>query len=290
MNQSIVGNRPRSMFIDYNNTIFVAAHDKDQLLIWSEGSTAPPQTISVPLSEHASLFVAVNGDVYFEKGEGQGKIYTWTNNQESTVLVKEFNEHCFGLFVDIHNTLYCSVHHNNKVISTSLSSSNNNLIIVAGASSNELKNPYGIFVGTKFDLYVADWENHRIQLFRPRRENGTTVAGNMIPPNLTLNHPTDVVVDVDGYLYIVDSANNRIIRSGFGKHQCLVGCTSKNGLTPDQLNQPDSIRFDSYGNFYVTDTHNHRIQKFTLATNSCGKSNKLNYNLHLPQRVPIINS
>jgi hypothetical protein len=269
------------MFIDYNNTVFVAAHDKDELLIWSEGSTTPTQTISVPLSADASLFVAVNGDVYFEKDEGQGKIYKWSKNLISNVPVKEFNTRCYGLFIDINNTLYCSVRHENKVISTSLSDSDNNFITVAGAgssgsSSHELYNPCGIFVDTNFDLYVADFENNRIQLFRSGQKNGTTVAGNMIPLNLTLNSPTDVVVDADGYLYIVESGNNRISRTGFGKYQCLAGCTGNSGSASDQLNQPYSIRFDSYGNFYVTDTDMDRIQKFTLATNSCRKSKKEN--------------
>jgi hypothetical protein len=47
------------------------------------------------------------------------------------------------------------------------------------------------------------------------------------------------------------------------------------GSTPNELNSPQSIALDSYGNMFVADRNNSRIQKFILATNSCGKYNKI---------------
>jgi sugar lactone lactonase YvrE len=100
------------------------------------------------------------------------------------------------------------------------------------------------------------------------------VAGNGIPKNLTLNHPTDVIFDADGYLYIADAHNNRVIRLRDGGFQCVTGCSGKRGSAPNELRTAYSIRFDSHGNLYVADEHNYRIQKFTLATTSCGKYNR----------------
>jgi sugar lactone lactonase YvrE len=142
-----------------------------------------------------------------------------------------------------------------------------------GSSSYELNHPYGIFVNNNFDLYVADTDNNRIQCFQSGEKNGTTVAGQGIPQNLQLNQPTNVVLDFDGYLFIADNENHRIIRSGFGKFECIIGCTGQSGAASNELNKPYAIRFDSYGNLYVADEFNHRIQKFTLVTNSCGKCN-----------------
>ena len=244
--------------------------------IWPEGSTSSVKLSGVKLAEYGSMFVTIDGDVYFEKDGEQGKIYKWSKNTTTTVLVKEFKGLCYSLFIDIDNTLYCSVHHASKVYSSSFIDNGSSLTIVAGTgstglSSDELQNPSGIFVNTNFDLYVADTGNGRIQLFRSGERNATTVAGRGTPQNLTLNNPTDIVLDANGYLYIAESKKNRIIRSGFDQHQCIVGCTSSNGEEPNKLDQPYSMRFDSYGNIYVADTHNHRIQKFTLITNSCGK-------------------
>ncbi len=223
---------------------------------------------------YTSVFVTINGDIYFENGVQPGRIDKWPENSTTSVLVKEFNVFCYGLFIDINNTLYCSIHHESRIVSTSLNNSNNILINVtgtgfAGASSDQLDHPYGIFVNTNFDLYVADAGNSRIQLFRSGEKNGTTVAGNGIPPNLTLNWPTDVVLDADGYLFIADNGNHRIIRSGSDKFECIVGCTGQSGEASNELNKPYAIRFDSSGNLYVADER--RIQKFTIVTDFCGK-------------------
>jgi sugar lactone lactonase YvrE len=139
------------------------------------------------------------------------------------------------------------------------------------SQSNELSKPWGIFVDIDFNLYVADTGNNRIQRFQQGQLNGTTVAGNRIPNNLTLNHPTDVIVDADGFLYIADNDNHRIIRAGPNEFQCIAGCTGKNGSASNELKKAYALRFDSDGNLYVADEFNDRIQKFSLATNSCGK-------------------
>jgi hypothetical protein len=141
-----------------------------------------------------------------------------------------------------------------------------------GSSSNELNNPYGIFVDTNFDLYVADSGNSRIQLFLPGQLNATTVAGSgSLNTTITLNHPTGIVLDADKYLFIADYGNNRIVGSGPNGFQCIVGCSRLAGGAANQLNQPWSLSFDSYGNIFVTDRNNNRVQKFVLVTNSSGK-------------------
>jgi hypothetical protein len=46
-----------------------------------------------------------------------------------------------------------------------------------GDAENLLWLPTGIFVDVNSDLYVADYGNHRIQLFKFGQLNGSTVAG-----------------------------------------------------------------------------------------------------------------
>jgi hypothetical protein len=78
-------------------------------------------------------------------------------------------------------------------------------------------------------------------------------------------------VDADGYLFIVDNKNHRIVRSSLNGIFCLVGCSNTAAAASNQLNGPMDATFDNYGNIYVNDYGNHRIQKFILMTNSCGK-------------------
>ena len=196
--------------------------------------------------------------------------------QQIVYFVTRFNGNCFGLFIDINNTLYCSLRYQNQVASTSLYNNTNISTIIAGTgtggfSSAELQWPWGIFVDINFDLYVADSINNRIQLFRLGQQNGSTVAGQGIPNSLTLNLPTDVILDADGYLFIADNVNNRIMRSGANDFYCVAGCSGSIGSAANQLYKPYSLRFDGHGNIYVADEYNYRIQKFMLETNTCGK-------------------
>jgi hypothetical protein len=124
---------------------------------------------------------------------------------------------CFGLFVDSNDDLYCSQHNAHQVVRRSLSNPSSPTMIVAGtrcsgSTATTLNNPWGIFVTETFDLYVADHLNHRIQLFRRGEVDATTVTINgMNGTTMTLNYPIGVMLDGDGYLFIVDEGNDRIL-------------------------------------------------------------------------------
>jgi hypothetical protein len=278
-NQSTVGEKPRGIFVDYNDTIYVADYTKGRILVWFKDSTSPVRELTVSLYERTSLFVTMNGDIYFENRNQAGRIEKWPLNSVRSVFVTQFPTHCYGLFIDIHNTLYCSLHKQRQVVSIPLDGNSTMMTIVAGSGSagsesNELNEPRGIFVDANTNLYVADALNNRIQLFPRGKSNGITVAGNGVPNGLNLVYPTDVILDIDGFLYIADNQKHRIIRSGHTGFECIVGCTGKNGSASNELNIVYALRFDSYGNLYVADEFNHRIQKFNLVTNSCGKFNR----------------
>ena len=62
-------------------------------------------------------------------------------------------------------------------------------------------------------LYVADSGNRRIQVFWLGQLNGTTILGGGSTVNLKLSKPTTIALDADGYLFVVDNGNDRIIAS-----------------------------------------------------------------------------
>jgi hypothetical protein len=205
-----------------------------------------------------------------------GRVYKLSLNATNRTVVMNINGSCVDLFVDINNTIYCSMGDHHRVVKKSLNTDNNTLTIAAGNGSNGsasymLNYPFGIFVSINFDLYVADSMNHRIQRFQPGDLNGTTVAGNEAVQTINLVSPTGIVLDVDQWLFIVDTGNHRIVKSGPNGFQCIVGCSEESGAASNQLFHPTALSFDSYGNMFVVDTGNVRIQKFILATNSCGK-------------------
>jgi streptogramin lyase len=271
-----VGLHAFGIFVNTNNTVYVADYENGRIQVWLNKSINPTRTISGNLSSPYGIFVTTSGDIYVDNGLSNGRVDKWTLNTNSSVPAMYVGSACYGLFVDINDTLYCSLPHLNQVVTKSLNSDSNITKVVAGtgtaaSTSNALSYPEGIFVDINLDLYVADNGNHRIQLFQSGQLNATTVAGNKSSNStITLNGPTGIVLDADGYLFIVDNGNNRIVGSGPNGFRCLVGCPG-NSSASNQLSSPHILSFDSYGNMFVTNWGSSLIQKFILSTNSSGK-------------------
>ena len=277
---SIVGTLPLALFITTKNTIVVPRRDNGQIVIWqNNASGTPTTTIPASLSGPFSVFVTSDEHIFVHANTSNGRVERWTLNgtRLSSTL---FNcSRCRGLFVDVNNHLYCSAHDAHQVLRQSLSDPSSVSTVMAGTgcpgSTDEmLNNPHGIFVTSDLDLYVADYENSRVQLFRGGQRNGSTVAGNGSNGTIDLLKPTGVVIDADGYLFIVDQWNHRIVGSDRNGFRCLVGCSRVQGAKPNQLNVPSTMSFDMDGNIFVTDYGNSRIRKFGLTENSCGKDRK----------------
>jgi hypothetical protein len=270
------------VFVDTNNTFYVTERDLDRIQVWLQGSMTPTRNMSAGLVSPSAVFATINGDVYIDNGASNGRVDKWTLNATNSVTAMYVNSRCYGLFVDINDNLYCSNGDLHQVVKKASYDNASTSTIIAGTGSygsapNMLNNPRGIFVDIELNLYVADCTNNRIQLFRSGQLNGTTEAGSGAPGTITLNCPTGVILDADGYLFIADYDNQRVISSGLNDYRCIAGCTGMSGSAPNQLNHPHTLSFDSYGNLFVADTANNRIQKFFLATNSCGKCSIIAY-------------
>ncbi len=271
-----MGQFPLGIFVNTNNTVYVADRQNSRIQIWANDSVNSTNTISGNLSDPYSIFVTITGDIYVDNGRRNGRVDKWISNTNTSIPVMYVNSACDGLFVDINDTLYCSMYKFDQVVKKWLNDNTTTVTLaagtgVSGSDSNMLKGPVGIFVDTNFDLYVADQFNDRIQLFRSGQLNGITIAGGgLSSTTITLTLPTGIVLDADKYLFIVDLANARIVGSGPNGFRCLVGCFGQ-GSASNQLFNPHTLSFDIYGNMFVTDQLNDRIQKFLLSTNSCGK-------------------
>lgn len=126
----------------------------------------------------------------------------------------------WALFVDWNEIAYCSLAGEHRVIALSLwiSSSMKDYSVGTGScesAPSELCFATRISVDLSLDLYVADTNNNRIQVFSDRSTAETTlvgVGGSIFTDPL---NPTGV---------ILDSGHHRIIRSNGEHWQCLAGC------------------------------------------------------------------
>jgi len=173
----------------------------------------------------------------------------------------------------------------------------------AGSGNDQFNWPTGIAID-KFgsnDIYVVDYNNHRVQVFDESgtylRTIGTGSAGS---GNGEFNNPLDAVVAPSGDVYVVDQTNDRvqIFNSsgdyvgqwgGFSQPEfidmnstgfiyvsdytannirifngtgTLVGQWGSSGAGPGQFNGAIGLSIDESDNVYVADHANYRVQVF----------------------------
>ena len=274
---------PYDIFVDRNDTVYVTDITSDIIHSWHQGNGTPIQMIKGNLTNPYSLFVTGDNDIYFSNNNGLQVERSTANSTGRFPVLPLFGD-CYSLFIDINNTLYCSLGTFHQVIAKNLEDTTDALKFVIGtgclgSTTNTLNYPSGIFVDLNFDVYVADTKNNRIQRFRANQLNGTTVVGSRGLFSFSLSSPTDIVLDYDGNLFILDNGNNRIVRSGSNVSSCIIGCSSRSKRSGNTLKSPRSMSFDSHGNIFVTDQGNKRVVKFILGIDGPGKFTKFFYYL-----------
>jgi len=125
--------------------------------------------------------------------------------------------------------------------------------------------PHGVAVDSSGNVYVADYDNNRIQKFT-NISTFITKWGSKGTGDGQFDLPSDVAVN-SGNVYVVDSRNNRI--QVFTTDGNFITKWGSNGTGDGQFQYAiTSIAADSSGNVYVVDSGNNRIQVFKLA-NPC---------------------
>ena len=79
-----------------------------------------------------------------------------------------------------------------------------------GSGNNQFRRPQGVAVDANY-IYVADTENHRVQVFdRNTLAYVATIGGSYGTANNQFKYPTDVAVDASGNIYVADYGNKRV--------------------------------------------------------------------------------
>ena len=268
----MIGSNLFDLFIDENNTIYISNEQNKEILIFVQGNVSWMGNISMNLKNSSSLFVTNEAKIYVDTFYSSNvsvvsEIEANSSWRVNSILRMNFCEQCFDIFVSQDQTLFCSLSQQHQIISKSLLNQWSHLKIVAGtgsegSTSTTLRNPRGIFLDeSNSSLFVADCGNNRIQKFPFGSFQGETILSNGTFP---LSCPNGITLDDQGFIFVVDSNNHRIIGQNSNGFHCLIGCNQSAGSNPNQLNFPSNLQFDSFGNLFVVDQQNHRIQKFDL--------------------------
>ncbi|UJR13330.1 hypothetical protein I4U23_000348 [Adineta vaga] len=123
-----IGSYPQGVFVNTTNTIFVTDQHQSKIVIWNEDSPIPIGYITGNLSQPYSSFVTTSNDIYIDSFDSTGQVGKWTSNLTFDNPVMYTGSNFYSLFVDIANTIYCS-----------LNDISNTISIVAGSVSSSVK-------------------------------------------------------------------------------------------------------------------------------------------------------
>ena len=125
----------------------------------------------------------------------------------------------------------------------------------------EFDSPSGIAVDEKHNkLYIVDTRKHRISVYDLTTYKPITTIGHRGTGPGEFNFPTNIAVDDEGNLYVVDTGNFRVqILTPEGKHIRTIG---KLGDVAGSFARPKGIGIDSEGHIYVADAAFQNFQIF----------------------------
>jgi DNA-binding beta-propeller fold protein YncE len=184
------------------------------------------------------------------------KLLTFRGNQPPAHL-----ELVVGLAIDDQDRLFVS---DAKLHQITCFDPSGKFLAVFG--EGDLLRPGGLAVDNDLRrLYVADVKGSRIAIFDLDTYKFTRYINSQPPtkeePNGLLGTPTNVAVDPDGLVYVVDTIPNRI--QVFDTDGNYVRGFGEQGNTPGKFARPKGIAIDSDGHVYVADNEFNNFQIFS---------------------------
>ena len=134
----------------------------------------------------------------------------------------------------------------------------------SGSREGEFLYPNGIVLDAKKNIYVADSNNGRIQVFTPDGKEVIRVITGSDKQGGTFSLPRGMAVDKSGKLWVVDSLAHNV--SVFNDDRKLFSF-GQLGTEQGDFYFPNTVALDSAGRVYVTERGINRVSVFTLSGN-----------------------
>ena len=139
----------------------------------------------------------------------------------------------------------------------------------SGTGNGQFNTPFDVAVTPDGgQISVSDSGNHRIQNFNASSGAFIDAFGSSGSGAGQFNTPKGLTYDASGYLYIVDSGNNRV---AMALSSSVIGTSGTSGSALGQFSGAVNLCVSSRG-IYVGDSGNNRIQLFDPPSNGHGSS------------------
>lgn len=121
-----------------------------------------------------------------------------------------------------------------------------------GAAPGEFNLPHSIILDAAGQVYVADRENHRIQIFTPE--------GKFVKEWKGLGSPWGLAIVPSGEIFMADGYANRVLKLAADGR--VLGALGSPGKKPGQFAYAHHLAVGKRGEIYVGEILNWRVQKF----------------------------
>jgi DNA-binding beta-propeller fold protein YncE len=110
------------------------------------------------------------------------------------------------------------------------------------------------------EIYVVDYNGSEVKVLDKKSGNQIRSIGREGKPEDTLSLPTNLALDKNGFIYVTNVGNNRIIKMDrTGK---VIKAFGETGDRPGQFARPKGIAVDDEGLIYVVDAGHQVVQIF----------------------------
>ncbi|CAF1245320.1 unnamed protein product [Rotaria sp. Silwood1] len=270
-------NYPLGLYVDDDQTIFVADLSNHRIMEWKLGATSGKVVAggngqgngAHQLNRPVDVIVDKESDSLIISDSGNERLVRWPRRNGTSGETIISNIDCLGLAIDENESFYGVDRKNYAVRRYRIGDTEGTIVAGGNGKGNrldQLSSPQFIFVDRDHSLYVSDLWNHRVIKWEEGAKQGIVVAGGQGQGNsLTqLYVPLGVFVDQWGTVYVADQGNDRIIRWPKGVTQgTVIAGGNGRGVHPNQFKNPIGLSFDRHGNLYVTDENN-RVQRFSI--------------------------
>lgn len=206
-----------------------------------------------------SLFHLLASIAFAQQPEFNQAIYLYTMIGDSTSKIQL--KQARALSVDLSGSIYVADTGNNRILKFNNAGKLMKTVGGFGWEKEQFYLPYDIYASSALDIFVADYNNHRIERYDKDLNYISSLYSNENwAEQFQFGYPKAVASSIHGELFIIDAENVRLLKfNSFGEPEMSFGDFAEG---KGRLLQPVQVAISPDDKIYVSDSQANKIIVF----------------------------